>query len=231
LRNCGGFAEYSCVKENLLAFKPKEMSFREAAAIPEASIPALVGLRDKGRIQEGQRVLITGASGGVGMFAVQIAKSFGAEVTGVCSTKKLDMVRSIGADHVIDYTKEDFTQDEKRYDLILAAGGNRSVFDYSRVLAQGGIYVCVGGSMAQYFQAMLLGPLISIAGRKKIGTVFAPPTQKDYAFLTELFEAGKLVPVIDKCYPLAECAKALQYYGEGHAQGKVVITMAHENEA
>ena len=203
----------------------------EAAAIPEAAIPALLGLRDKRRIQSGQKVLINGASGGVGTFAVQIAKSFGAEVTGVCSTRKMDMVRSIGADHVIDYTQEDFTQNEQRYDLILAAGGNRSIFDYKRALSPEGIYVCVGGSMSQYFQAMLLGPLISRMGSKKMGTVFAPPTQKDLDFLIELFESGKVVPVIDRRYPLSEVAEALRYYGEGHARGKVVITVENSNKA
>jgi hypothetical protein len=157
-----------------------------------AATPALLGLRDKGQIQSGQKVLINGASGGVGTFAVQIAKSFGAEVTGVCSTRKMDMVRAIGADHIIDYTHEDFTKSGKSYDLILAAGGNHSIFDYKRALSPEGIYVCIGGSMSQYFQAMLLGPLISMVGRKKMGTVFAPPTQKDYDFLIELYEAGKV---------------------------------------
>jgi NADPH:quinone reductase-like Zn-dependent oxidoreductase len=228
ISNFGGFAEYCCVKEDLLVLKPARMSFEQAAAIPEASIPALLGLRDKGQIQSGQKVLINGASGGVGTFAVQIAKSFGAEVTGVCSARKMDMVRSIGADHVIDYTQEDFTKNEQRYDLIFAAGGNRSIFDYKRALSPSGSYVCVGGSMKQYFQAMLLGPLISMVGSKKMGTVFAPPTHEDYNFLIELFEAGKLTPVIDRCYPLSELAEALRYYGEGHAVGKVVITVEHE---
>jgi NADPH:quinone reductase-like Zn-dependent oxidoreductase len=229
--NFGGFAEYCCVKENLLALKPKKMSFQEAAAIPEASIPALAGLRDKGKIRPGQKVLIIGASGGVGMFAVQIAKAFGTDVTGVCSTKKVDMVRSIGADRVIDYTKEDFAQNGQQYDLILAAGGNHSIFDYRRVLTDEGIYVCVGGSMTQYAQAMFFGPLISIVSKKKIGTVFAPPNRKDYAFLTELFEEGKLVPVVDRSFPLCETGEAFRYYGEGNTQGKVVITMEPDNKA
>jgi NADPH:quinone reductase-like Zn-dependent oxidoreductase len=140
------------------------------------------------------------------------------------------MVRSIGADHVIDYTQEDFSESGERYDLILAAGGNRSIFDYRRALSPEGIYVCVGGSATQYFQAMLLGPLLSVMGNKKMGTVFAPPTQKDYAFLIELFEAGRLVPVIDRRYPLDEVAEALRYYGEGHSQGKIVITIVHNDE-
>ena len=154
----GGFAEYVCARENALALKPASMTFEEAAAVPFAAITALQGLRDKGQIQLGQKVLINGASGGNGTFAVQIAKSFGAEGTGVCSTRNLDMVRSIGADHVIDYTQEDFTQKEQRYELILATAGYRSIFDYKRALSPKGIYVATGGSMAQIFQAMLLGP-------------------------------------------------------------------------
>jgi NADPH:quinone reductase-like Zn-dependent oxidoreductase len=225
ISNFGGFAEYCCVNEEYLIQKPASMSFEQAAAIPEAVIPALLGLRDKGQIQSGQKVLINGASGGVGTFAVQIAKSFGAEVTGVCSTKKMETVRAIGADHVIDYTKEDFTKSGKSYDLILAAGGNHSIFDYRRVLNPKGIYVCVGGTMSQYFQAMLLGPLFSIIESKKMGTIFAPPTHEDYAFLIKLYETDKLVPVIDRSYPLSEVAEALRYYGEGNVQGKVVIKM------
>jgi NADPH:quinone reductase-like Zn-dependent oxidoreductase len=206
------------------------MTFEEAAAIPVAAITALQGLRDKGQIQPGQKVLINGASGGVGTFAVQIAKYFGAEVTGVCSTRKLDMVRSIGADYVIDYTREDSTQNGPRYDLIFAVGGYRSISDYSRALSPEGIYVCTGGTMAQYFQAMLLGPLISMMGRKKLGSMYGNPNQKDYVFLIELIEAGKVVPVIDRRFPLSQVPKALRYYGEGHARGKVVITVEHNNK-
>ncbi|MCJ7537693.1 MAG: NAD(P)-dependent alcohol dehydrogenase [Anaerolineales bacterium] len=230
ISNFDAFAEYVCVPENALALKPASMTFEEAAAIPVAAITALQGLRDKGQIQSGQKVLINGASGGVGTFAVQIAKSFGAEVTGVCSTSKLDMVRSIGADHVVDYTQEDFTQNDQRYDLILAVGGYRSIFDYKRVLSPEGIYVCAGGSGSQYFQAMFLGPLISMMGSKKLGSMFAKPNQKDYVFLIELFEAGKVVPVIDRCYPLNEVPEALRYYGEGHARGKVVISVEHNHK-
>ena len=230
ISNFDAFAEYVCVPENALALKPASMTFEEAAAIPVAAITALQGLRDKGQIQSGQKVLINGASGGVGTFAVQIAKSFGAEVTGVCSTSKLDMVRSIGADHVVDYTQEDFTQNDQRYDLILAVGGYRSIFDYKRVLSPEGIYVCAGGSGSQYFQAMFLGPLISMMGSKKLGSMFAKPNQKDYVFLIELFEAGKVVPVIDRRYPLSEVPEALRYLEEGHALGKVVITVAHDNQ-
>ena len=226
----GGFAEYVCVPENALALKPANITFEEAAAVPMAAVTALQGLRDKGKIQSGQKVLINGASGGVGTFAVQIAKSFGAEVTGVCSTKKLDMVRSIGADQVIDYTQEDFTQNGQRYDLILAANGYHSLSDYKRVLSPKGIYVMTGGSMAQIFQAILLGPWISMAGSKKMSALTARPNQKDLVFMKELLEAGKAVPVIDRRFLLSEVAEALRYLGEGHARGKVVITLEHNNK-
>jgi NADPH:quinone reductase-like Zn-dependent oxidoreductase len=194
-----------------------------------AAIPALQGLRDKGGIQPGHKVLILGASGGVGSFAVQIAKAFGAEVTGVCSASKSDMVRSIGADHVIDYARQDFAKSGQSYDLILAAAGSRSVFDYNRALSPEGVCVCVGGSFAQYFQALLLGPLISLLGSKKLGSGLGVPSQDDLAFLADLLEAGKVVPVIDRRYPLSEAADALRYYGEGHAQGKVIIVV-EEND-
>jgi NADPH:quinone reductase-like Zn-dependent oxidoreductase len=230
ISNFGAFAEYVSVHENALALKPASMTFEEAAAVPVAGITALQGLRDHGQIQPGQKVLINGASGGVGTFAVQIAKSFGAEVTGVCSTRKLDMLRSIGADVVIDYTKEDSTQNGPRYDLIFAVGGYRSIFDYKLALSPEGIYVCAGGSSAQYFQGLLLGPLISMVGRKKLGSMYANPNQKDYVFLIELLEAGKVVPVIDRRYPLSEVPEALRYYGEGHTRGKVVITVEHNNK-
>jgi len=221
----GGFAEYVSVTENALVLKPANISFEEAAAVPLAAVTALQGIRDKGQIQPGQRVLINGASGGVGTFAVQIAKSFGAEVTAVCSTRNLDMARSIGADQVIDYTQEDFTQNGQRYDLIIAANGYHSLSDYKRVLSPEGIYVCTGGSMAQIFQSMLLGPWMSMTGSKKMGNLAAKSNKKDLAFMKELLEAGKVVPVIDRCYPLSEVAEALGYLGEGHARGKVVITI------
>ena len=226
----GGFAEYVCARENALVLKPDNMTFEEAASIPMAAVTALQGLRDKGQIHSGQKVLINGASGGVGTFAVQIAKSFGAEVTGVCSTRNLDLVRSIGADQVIDYTKEDFTQNGQRYDLIIAANGYHSLSDYRRALSPKGIYVAIGGSMAQIFQAMLLGPWISMTGSKKMGGLSARPNQKDLVFMKELLEAGKVVPVIDRRYALNEVAEALRYLGEGHAQGKVVITVEHTSK-
>jgi NADPH:quinone reductase-like Zn-dependent oxidoreductase len=220
----GGFAEYACARQNRLAARPANLSFEEAAAVPMAALTALQGLRDKGRIQPGQKVLINGASGGVGTFAVQIAKSFGAEVTAVCSTGKMDTARSIGADQVIDYTKEDFTKSGRHYDLIFAANGYHPILDYRRALGPEGIYVMAGGTMAQMFQAMLLGPWISIAGSKKMGGLSAKVKQKDLVFIKELLEAGKVRSVIDRRYPLSEVPEALRYLGEGHAQGKVVIS-------
>lgn len=226
----GAFAEYVCADEKYLALKPANLTFEEAAAVPVAGITALLSLCKHGQIQSRQKVLINGASGGVGTFAVQIAKFFGAEVTGVCSTSKLDMVRSLGADIVIDYTKEDFTKSGQRYDFILAAGGYHPISDYKRALSAEGVYVCCGGTFAQYFQAALLGPLISMTGSKKLGSIgMAKPNIKEFDFMKELLEAGKVKPVVDRCYPLSEAAEALRYYGEGHAQGKVVITVEQNN--
>ena len=227
-RGWGGFAEYVCAGENALVLKPANISFEEAAAVPLAAVTALQGLRDKGQIQPGQKVLINGAGGGVGTFAVQIAKSFGAEVTAVCSTRKLDMVRSIGADQVIDYTREDFTKNGQRYDLILAVNGYHPISAYKGVLSSKGIYVATGGSMAQIFQAMLLGPWMSIIGNKKMGSSMTKSNQKDLVFMRELIEAGKVMPVIDRRYPLSEVADAMRYLEKGHAQGKVVITVEHD---
>lgn len=222
----GGFAAYACARESALVKKPANMTFEQAAAVPMAAVTALQGLRDKGQIRAGQKVLIHGASGGVGTFAVQLAKALGAEVTAVCSAKKVDMVRSIGADHVIDYTKEDFTQNGQQYDLILAANGNRSISDYRRVLSPTGTYVMSGGAMSQMMQAMLLGPWYSRSGRQKMGNLLAKPNQQDLAFVKALIEDGKVVAVIDRCYPLSETADAIRYLEEGHAQGKVVITIS-----
>jgi NADPH:quinone reductase-like Zn-dependent oxidoreductase len=227
----GAFAEYVCVPENELRLKPTSMTFEEAAAYPQAAVTALQGLRDKGQIQPGQKVLINGAGGGMGTFAVQIAKSFEAEVTGVDSTSKLDMLRSIGADHVIDYTQEDYTKIGQRYDLVLDVAAYRSVFDYERALSPKGIYVFVGGSWAAAFQVFLLGPLISMIGNKKMGVVIWKPNKKeDLVFLEELFEAGKVVPVIDRHYPLSEVPEPLRYLEEGHALGKIVITVEHNSK-
>jgi NADPH:quinone reductase-like Zn-dependent oxidoreductase len=221
----GSFAEYACGRENLLASKPANLSFEEAAAVPMAAVTALQALRDKGHIRPGQSVLINGASGGVGTFAVQIAKSFGAEVTAVCSTGKMDMVRSIGADHVIDYAKEDFTKNGQHYDLILAANGYHPILDYRRALSPKGIYVVAGGSAAQMIQVLLLGPLISRTGRRKMRVMVANINQKDLAIIKELLETGKVKPIIDRRYPLNEVPEAMRYLGEGHARGKIVITM------
>ncbi len=219
----GGFAEYACARENALALKPASTTFEEVAAVPLAAVTALQGLRDKGQIKRGHKVLVNGASGGVGTFAVQIAKSFGAEVTAVCSTRNLDMARSIGADQVIDYTKENFTKSGKRYDLIFAANGYYPISAYKRALSPKGIYVLAGGSMAQFYQAILLGPWISMTGSKKIVNFVTQPTQMDLVFIKELLEAGKVVPVIDRRYPLSEVAEAIRYLEKGHARGKVVI--------
>lgn len=221
----GGFAEYACAHEDALMLKPSGVSFEEAAAVPMASVTALHGLRDQGGIQAGQKVLINGASGGVGMFAVQIAKSFGAEVTGVCSTGKLDMLSSIGADHVIDYTRENFTKNGQSYDLILAANGYHSIWAYRRSLTPRGVYVESGGSMRQIIEAAFLGPLVSMCGSKKMGTFISKSNKEHLAFVTGLLESGKVKPVIDACYPLSETAEAFRYFEDEHPRGKVVITV------
>jgi NADPH:quinone reductase-like Zn-dependent oxidoreductase len=225
LNELGGFAEYVCAHEDALALKPARLTFEQAAAVPLAAFTALQGLRDKGQIQPGQKVLINGASGGVGTFAVQIAKSYGTEVTGVCSTRNLDLVRSIGADHVIDYTKEDFTQNGQRYDLIFDAVGNRSVSDYRRALSPNGICAVAGfTSLSRLFQVMFLGG-------KQVGLMeTAKANKKDLLFIRELLEAGKVVPVIDRAYPLSEVPEAIRYLEGGHARGKVVITVDHTDK-
>jgi NADPH:quinone reductase-like Zn-dependent oxidoreductase len=217
----GGFAEYACVDENRFVLKPAALTFEEAAAAPMAALTALQGLRDKGLIQAGQKVLINGASGGVGTFAVQIAKSFDTEVTGVCSATKMDLVRSIGADHVIDYTQEDVTKNGKLYDLIFDIAAYRSISEYKRIMSSGGIYVLAGGSMPRMLQLMLK----SMTGVKNMRLVVANVNQKDLLFIRELLEAGKVKSIIDKRYPLSETAEALRYLEEGHARGKVVVVM------
>lgn len=225
----GGFAEYVCASENALALKPACLTFEEAAAVPQAGLLALQGLRDKGHIRSEQKVLINGAGGGVGTFAIQIAKMSGADVTGVDHTAKLEMMRSLGADHVIDYTHEDFTKNGQQYDLILDVTAYHSIFDCKRALSPGGIYVMVGGSSAQANQVIFLGPWISMIGGKKMGLLLHKPN-KGMAFMKELLEAGKVVPVIDRRCPLEEVAEALRYLGEGHVKGKVVITLEHNNK-
>jgi len=220
----GGFAEYVCAHEKALALKPAGMSFEEAAAIPQAAMLAVQGLIDKGKIQSGQKLLINGAGGGVGTFAVQIAKLYGVEVTGVDSTAKLDMMRAMGFDHVIDYTREDFTKNGRQYDLILDAKTNRSMFDCARALSPNGIYVTVGGSMARLFQALFQAPWIAMTSKKRIRLVALKPN-KDLFYMNGLFEAGKIKPVIDGPYQLNDFAEAFRIFGKGEHKGKVVITM------
>lgn len=224
----GGCAEYVAVPENLLAHQPVNLSFVQAAGVPMAAVTALQGLRDRGHIQPGQKVLIQGAAGGVGTFAVQIAKMFGANVTAVCSTRNLEQARTLGADQVIDYTKQDFIKNGQQYDLIFAANGYHSLADYKRALTPNGIYVMAGGTMRQIFDAMLWGAWNSIGGQK-MGNVMAHPSQKDLVYLKAQLEARKIKPVIDRCYPLSETANALRYLGQGHARGKIVITV-QDNE-
>lgn len=221
----GGFAEYVAVPEQALVLKPTRMTFEQAAAVPMAAVTALQGLRDSGQIQPGHKVLINGASGGVGTFAVQLAKAYGAEVTAVCSTSKVDLVRSLGADHVIDYTREDFTRNGQRYDLIVAVNGYHSIAAYKRALTPGGTYVMSGGTTPQMFQAILLGPWMSRTGSNKMGNLLARPSTEDLACVKAFVEAGNVVSVIDRSYPLSEVAEAIRYLEQGHARGKVVISV------
>jgi NADPH:quinone reductase-like Zn-dependent oxidoreductase len=209
----------------VLALKPAGLTFEEAAAVPQAGVLALQGLRKRGRSLKGQRVLINGAGGGVGTFAVQIAKSAGAEVTGVDSSTKLEMVRSLGANHVIDYTQEDFARIGRRYDFILDVVAQRPILDYQRALSHRGAYVMVGGSASTLVQVVSLGSLISMVGSRKLGVLVHKPNRKDLNLLKELLETGKIVPVIDRSYPLREAAEALRYFGTGQAKGKVVISV------
>ena len=217
----GGYAEYACVKENRFVLKPTSASFEEAAAAPMAALTALQGLRDKGQIKPKQEVLINGASGGVGTFAVQIAKSFDTEVTAVCSTSKIDLVRSIGADKVLDYTQEDVTKSEQKYDLIFDIAAYRSIADYKHILNPDGKYVLAGGAMGRILQLMFM----SITGTKNMHMMVASVNQKDLLFIKDLLEKGKVKSIIDKRYPLKQTSDALSYVQEGHARGKVVITL------
>jgi NADPH:quinone reductase-like Zn-dependent oxidoreductase len=230
-KGLGTFAEYVCTLGKHLTLKPANLSFEEATAVPVAAITALQALRDKGKIQPGQKVVVDSASGGVGTFTLQIAKTFGAEVTAVCSTRNVDVARSLGADHVIDYSQEDFTKNGEHYDLIIAANAHHSLFDYRRVLRPDGILVVVGGGVGRILQAVLLGPLLSRIGRKKVRFFIANINPEDLVLLKDLLEAGKIVPVIDRRYPLSDVAEAVRYLEEGHAQGKIVITIAHSNDA
>ena len=223
----GAFAEYACTSESALVMKPDNVTFEQGASVQVAALTALQGLRDKGRIQPGQKVLINGAAGGVGTFAVQIAKSFGAEVTGVCSTRNMDMVRSIGADHVMDYTQEDFTKTGQRYDLFFDCFANHSLSACGRVLNSKGIHISVGGPvgssigiLASWITALVLSRLV----RRKFVTFMARSSKEDLTIMQELMKAGKVIPVIDRCYTLSEVPEAIRYLEEGHARGKVIIT-------
>ncbi|MHB1315764.1 MAG: NAD(P)-dependent alcohol dehydrogenase [Christensenellales bacterium] len=223
----GGFAEYVAVPETPLAIKPAAVSFEAAAAVPMSAVTALQGLRNLGNIQPGQKVLICGAGGGVGNFAVQLAKYFGAEVTTVCGTRNAALVRSLGADFVVDYTQEDYAKSGKRYDLILAVNGCQPLSAYKRALSPKGTAVIVGGALSQVIKSMLLGPVMSMGGRK-IRTLAAKPDAKDLEFAIRLVEEGKIKPVIERRYPLNETAEAVRYLAEGHARGKVIITVFKE---
>jgi NADPH:quinone reductase-like Zn-dependent oxidoreductase len=224
----GAFAEYASVPKDQLVVKPANLSFEQAAAVPISGFAALQALRNTGGVQPGQQVVIIGASGGVGSFAVQLAKAFGAEVTGVCSTQSLEMVRSIGADHLIDYTQQDFTRTGQRYDLILEMAGNRSLADLRRALTPKGTLVLVGGSGGRWFmgtgrtlRAVLVSPFVG----QRLRSFFSKPRGEDLVVLQELLEAGKLTPVIDRTFPLSETAEAIRYVGERSTQGKTVITV------
>ncbi|GAB4581957.1 MAG: NAD(P)-dependent alcohol dehydrogenase [Anaerolineales bacterium] len=222
LSHKGGFAEYVCVRGNVMALKPANLTFEQVSTIPQAGVIALQGIRDK--VQPGQKVLINGAGGG-GVFAIQLAKLYGAEVTAVDNTGKLDFMRSVGADHVVDYMREDFTKTGKQYDMVLDLVAHRSIFAYLRALKPGGSYYFVGGSVALLFQLLVFGPIISRITGKNIRFLAVQPTRKDLESFTELVATGKITPIIDKTFPLSQVPQALRYLGEGRAKGKIVITM------
>lgn len=221
----GSYAEHVCAPEGVLVLKPPGPSFEEAAAVPLAGLSALQALRDIGQLKSGETALINGASGGVGSFAVQIAKAMGAEVTAVCSSRNQDMARSLGADHVIDYSQEDFTQSGKRYDVIVAANGYHPLAAYKRALSPKGRYAMVGGKGKQMAEAIFFGPWQSEKGGRRLGRVDMKPNLPDLQFLAELLDSGKLVPVIDRRYPLDKVPEAIRHVEAGHCQGKVVITV------
>jgi NADPH:quinone reductase-like Zn-dependent oxidoreductase len=218
----GGFAEYTCASEDALTLKPASMSFEQAAAIPHVAVLGLQGLFFKGEVKSGEKILMNGAGGGLGTLVVQVAKSLGAEVTEVDIGMKLDMLRSLGADHVIDYTKEDFTRNGLRYDRIIDVAGFHPIFAYKRALASGGTYGMIGGATSRVMQTLALGPIIALLGSKKMGVVMHK-ANKDMDYVIELFEDGKLVPVIDRTYPLDEVPDALRFFGEAKSQGKILI--------
>lgn len=223
----GTFAEYVAAPERAFAPKPSNLTFEQAATVPHAAFLALHGLRYRRPVQAGQRVLINGASGSVGPFAIQLAKLFGADVTAVCSASKLDFVRAVGADHAIDYTAGEITRGVQRYDYILDVTARRSVFAYRRILTPDGVYACVGGATWRLVQALAFGPLLSRLSDRRMGIVMvpAPFTEDDMPYITDLVTSGQLRPIIDRTFPLAETAAALRYVEDGHARGKVVITM------
>jgi NADPH:quinone reductase-like Zn-dependent oxidoreductase len=221
----GAFAEYVTVAERYLAPKPANLTFEQAAAVPTAGVTALQGLRDKVLVQPGQHILINGASGGVGTFAVQLARAFGAEVTATCRTEKVETVRTLGAAHVIDYTREDVTRSEGRYDAILDIAAHRPFTDYARILHPKGKYIVAGGDIGRIFSAMLLGGLAALRWGRTFGSLSQKPKAADLLVMTSLLEAGTVVPVIDRCYPLDDVAEALRYFGGGHARGKVVVSV------
>lgn len=227
----GGFAEYVCTHGRTMALKPAHLTFEEAAAIPQAGVIALQGIHEKGQVQPGQKVLINGAGGSAGSFAIQLAKLYGAEVTGVDNTGKLDFMRSLGADQVIDYTREDFARNGKQYDLILDLVAHRSVFAYQRALRPNGSYFFVGGSVTVLLQILLFGPWIRRITSRNIRLLTVPQNRKDLLSITELCETGKVVPIIDRrYYSLSEVPEALRYVGEGRAKGKVVITLENTSK-
>jgi NADPH:quinone reductase-like Zn-dependent oxidoreductase len=224
----GGFAEYVCTRGKAWVLKPSALTFEQAAAIPQAGVIALQGIQHEGNVQPGQKVLINGAGGGTGTFAIQLAKLHGAEITGVDNAEKLDFMRSLGADHVIDYTRSDFTKSGEQYDLILDLISYRSAFAYARALKPGGTYFAVGGNVSTLLQLLLFGPSIRKRTNRHVRVLAVRRTQEDLLAITELCETGKIVPVIDRHYPLSEVAAALRYLGEGHARGKVIIRAADD---
>ena len=219
----GGFAEFVCMTEKALALKPAGMTFEIAASIPQGGLIAVQGIREKGDVKPGQHVLINGAGGAAGTFAIQLAKLLGAEVTGVDNAEKLDLMRSLGADHVIDYTKEDFTGTGQKYDLILDLVAYRSAFDYARALRAGGRCFVVGGSLATFLQILVVGPWIRRTADKSISVLVLQPNANDLVFMADLIQKGDITPAIDRTYPLRDVPEALRYLGEGHAKGKLVI--------
>jgi NADPH:quinone reductase-like Zn-dependent oxidoreductase len=232
LASCGfsGFAEYVCAREEVLAPKPTSLNFVQAAAVPMAAVTALQGLRTAGPVDAGAHVLVHGASGGVGTFAVQLARAMGAQVTAVCSARHMEQARSLGAEHVIDYAQEDFTRDGRRYDLILVVNGRRSLAEYRRALNSRGHLVVVGGDVGTIMQATLLGPLLSFVHSVTVRSLVTHPSRDDLLFVGQLLDSGAVVPVIDRCYPLGELSEAMRYLANGHACGKVVITLEQASQ-